>query len=67
MFRSLFLCLAYLALLTLAIPWYWPEAEQAYLLGLPDWVFSVLIVGFLAACLTAWNLLSGEPDDGGDD
>lgn len=48
---------AYLLLLVLAVPWYWPATDARVLLGLPLWVVVVLGVGLAAAGLTAWVLL----------
>lgn len=55
--RSVLLTLLYLVLLVLAIPWYWPADETRLILGLPIWVLTAILVGFVTACLTAWILL----------
>jgi len=56
---------AFLLLLILAVPWYWPGGITASVLGVPVWVLVSLLVGLLAAGTCAWLCLSGEADDGG--
>jgi hypothetical protein len=55
--RQCLLIAAYLLLLVLAVPWYWPADDARMLLGLPLWVVVVLGTGLAAAALTAWVLL----------
>ena len=58
---------AYVVLLVLGIPWYWPTGQSRFYLGLPLWVLVSLAVGLVAAVLTAWLFLhetagqEGEP------
>ena len=49
--------LAYLVLLALAIPWYWPAGSTAIWLGLPAWVVVALAASVAASALTAAILL----------
>lgn len=44
---------AYLALLGLAIPWYWPADNHAMWFGFPGWVIVAIVVSFAASLLTA--------------
>ncbi len=57
---------AYLILLVLGIPWYWPPDQSTFYLGLPLWALVSLFAGFLAALLTAWRFLRTPPTDNGD-
>jgi hypothetical protein len=56
--RNALLAIVYLLLLVLAVPWYWPADETRLVLGMPIWVVTAILVGFVTACLTAWILLS---------
>ena len=60
--KTLSLILSYLLLLIFAIPWYWPASNTEQILGMPIWVVLVLVVGFCASILTAWNLLHDPVD-----
>jgi hypothetical protein len=55
--------LLYLVLLTLAVPWYWPEDNHAIWFGVPGWVVVAIVVSALASVLTAY-LLSTQWTDG---
>jgi hypothetical protein len=48
---------AYVVLLALGIPWYWPPDQARFYLGLPLWALVSLLVGLLASILTAWLFL----------
>lgn len=58
---------AYVVLVVLGIPWYWPTGQSRFYLGFPLWVLVSLAVGLAAAVLTAWLFLhepagrEGEP------
>lgn len=55
--RGFLVPLLYLLLLVLAVPWYWPADETRLIFGFPIWVLTAILIGFIAACLTAWLLL----------
>jgi hypothetical protein len=57
---------AYVLLLVLGIPWYWPSGHNVFLLGLPLWVLVSLLVGFAASVLTAWLFLHPSAPDRND-
>jgi hypothetical protein len=48
---------AYLLLLLLAVPWYWPADSRALLFGVPAWVAVSILVSFVVSVFTAWVLL----------
>ncbi|MCH8263997.1 MAG: hypothetical protein IIC10_01260 [Proteobacteria bacterium] len=50
----------YLVLLTLLIPWYWPENDSLQLFGFPLWALVSLAVLFAASLFTAWLCLRSE-------
>ena len=60
------LIFAYLLLLLVAIPWYWPAHDESRIFGIPLWVAAALLVGFCASVLTAWNLRRGDSSDDSD-
>jgi hypothetical protein len=55
--------LAFLLLLAVAVPWYWPRDDPSIWFGVPRWV--VVAVGASAATslLTAWLLRRPWPDE----
>lgn len=56
----------YLALLILAVPWYWPAEHNVIWFGMPGWVIVAIGVSFLASVLTAslmFNRGAQEQDD----
>lgn len=50
--------LAYVFLLILAIPWYWPESSTLVIFGVPAWVLVCIVVSIIASIFTAYLLLS---------
>lgn len=67
-----FLFVAYLALLALAIPWYWPAGDRTVLWpGLPAWALAAYLGSAAVSLLTAFvlpRLFAGaERDDEEDD
>jgi hypothetical protein len=55
---------AYLVLLALLIPWYWPEDDVRQVFGFPVWAVVSLGVLFIISALTSWLCLrSEEPDE----
>lgn len=65
------ICVVYVVLTLIAIPWYWrwiPNAD-VIIAGMPLWVISALFLSAIISCYTAW-LLSfpwGGEDGGGVD
>ncbi len=55
--RPVTICLVYLILIALAIPWYWPADSSLVILGLPAWVLIAIAVSFVASVFTAVILL----------
>ena len=55
--------LAYVALLALTVPWYWPPGDTRHFHGLPFWALATLLAVFATSVFTAWLYLS-SPDDG---
>jgi hypothetical protein len=53
---------AYVVLLVLGIPWYWPPDQVRLYLGFPLWAVVSLCVGLLASALTAWLFLRAPLD-----
>lgn len=53
---------AYVVLLVLGIPWYWPPDQVRLYLGFPLWAVVSLFVGLLASALTAWLFLRAPLD-----
>jgi len=53
---------AYLLLLAIGVPWYWPPGITGMWFGFPVWVAVALLVSLLASILTAWLLLRGGAD-----
>ncbi len=47
---------AYGALMAIGVPWYWPQGDQAMVLGLPVWVAVAVAASAAASVLTAWLL-----------
>ena len=46
-------CLLLLALVTLSVPWYWPEGQvEPFILGMPSWAAASFGVSFLFAVTT---------------
>lgn len=54
---------AFLLLLALGIPWYWPADDRSTVAGVPSWVAMAVLCGLLAAVLTAYLLRRAWPDD----
>lgn len=52
--------LAYLILLIIAIPWYWPESSTLIIFGVPAWVLACVLVSIFASILTAYLLLTSS-------
>ena len=50
----------YLILLSLIVPWYWPEDDQSQWYGFPVWVLVSLASLFLTSCFTAWLCLRND-------
>ena len=57
----------YIALLAVAIPWYWPEDDARTLLGLPAWVIVAMLAGLGVALFTVWSLGQAFQDDSPDE
>jgi hypothetical protein len=47
----------YVILMTIGIPWYWPQGSHFIVAGLPAWVFVAIVVSLLASIFTAYLLL----------
>ena len=67
--RNSVICLVYLILIALAVPWYWPDNTTLVVLGLPAWVFVAILISCLASIFTAIVLLiyPWENDTGSDE
>ena len=61
------LTLAYLVLLAVLVPWYWPEDVTVVYFGFPLWVLISLAVGFIVSSLTAYVLITHQSDNSGGD
>ena len=62
--------LAYLALFSVAVPWYWqflPIANDALVLGMPVWAFGATFGSLSISLFSAWILLSRWPCEEADD
>ena len=55
--RSVWIIFVYLFLLTVAIPWYWPEGINPIILGFPAWVLIAIVVSIITSIFTAFILL----------
>lgn len=44
---------AYLSLLAVGIPWYWPEGDTTLWFGMPAWVVTALVASAAVSTLTA--------------
>ena len=49
--------LVYIFLVTIGVPWYWPENINYIVMGFPIWVLTSIIVSILASFFTAFILL----------
>lgn len=58
--RQVLVLLAYLFLLLISIPWYWPAGDLRHVFGIPLWVVTVISVGLMVSILTSWNLLTDD-------
>lgn len=55
---------AYLALLAVLIPWYWPAGDMRLALGFPLWALTSVLALLGMSALTAWVYLSeGDSDE----
>ena len=61
--RSRSIALIYLALLAMAIPWYWPASDTRQLYGLPLWAWASLAAVLATSAFTAWVFSKTPPDD----
>ena len=52
---------AYVALMVIGVPWYWPPGDQTVVLGLPAWVAVAVAASAAASVLTAWLLRNAWP------
>ena len=55
--------LAYLILLALVIPWYWPAGDTRQAFGFPLWALASLLAVLATSVFTAWVYLSNADDD----
>ena len=53
----------YALLFAVAIPWYWPENQDAIVAGLPLWAAVSIGASAVISCFTAWLLLKCWPSD----
>lgn len=58
-------CLAgfYLALFTVAVPWYWPAGSTRQWAGMPAWAVVSVVTSIAISLLTAGLLLRGAADE----
>jgi hypothetical protein len=55
--------LAYLVLLALVIPWYWPAGDTRHAFGFPLWALASLAAVLATSIFTAYIYLSSIDDD----
>ncbi|MFL2547480.1 MAG: hypothetical protein ACJ0SL_09030 [Candidatus Rariloculaceae bacterium] len=55
--------IAYIVLLALVIPWYWPAGDTRQAFGFPLWALVSLAAVFATSTLTAYIYLSGIDED----
>lgn len=66
--HPILICLGYLALFVVAIPWYWPEGHEKVWMGFPLWVVVTLVASLAISIYTSWLFLKCWPDsEEGDD
>lgn len=54
---------AYLILLAVGVPWYWPEGDTTLWFGLPAWIVTALAASLAVSVLTAIVLRRPWPDE----
>ena len=59
--------LIYLALLAIAVPWYWPADDTMVWFGAPAWVVVAVVVSLIASILTAVLMSKPWPHERDDD
>ena len=58
------IAIAYLILLALIIPWYWPEGDSRQWFGFPLWALGSLAALLAASFFTAWlYLCTGKSEE----
>lgn len=55
--------LAYLLLLVVGIPWYWPADDRTIWVGMPAWVVVAVVVSFITSVFTAFLWLRCVDED----
>ncbi len=55
--------LTYAALITVAVPWYWPKEDTTLWFGLPRWVVVAVAVSVVISCFTALLLFRPWTDE----
>ena len=61
--RRFSVSIAYLILLALIIPWYWPEGDSRHLFGFPFWAIASLGALFATSVFTAWLYIRDVESD----
>jgi len=54
---------AYIVLLTLVVPWYWPVGDARQAFGFPLWALGTLGAVLVTSVFTAWVYLSNGDND----
>ena len=55
--RNYWIITVYIFLITIGVPWYWPDNTNYILMGFPLWVFISIFVSIIASFFTAFILL----------
>ena len=55
--RQYWIITVYIFLITIGIPWYWPDNTNYFVMGLPLWVLISIFVSIIASFFTAFILL----------
>lgn len=70
MMRPRRILLVYLALSSVAVPWYWqflPIPDDAMVLGMPNWAFGATVGSLSVSLFSAWILMRRWPCEEADD
>ncbi len=57
---------AYLLLVAIGVPWYWPSGRMILWFGWPAWVLTAVASSLAASALTAWVLGRRWPGEEGE-
>jgi hypothetical protein len=55
--RHYWIIVVYIFLITVGVPWYWPDNINYMVIGLPLWVLIAIIISICASFFTAFILL----------